>query len=1130
MSSSFRSFTKIGSLFLSTALAFGGLTTAFFLPTPAFAANPVRVYVAGESIERRNCFLHAPFTSSGALNLPSDDNDDEYGWMIPMAERLKIRQPGLGVQFVGTQPWATAEDYDYNPTNCAFMATPGRTSAISGSSVDSWIEDRSAELTARTYCYDVAFASRGGNDGASSHEEYRNQLKDLVRRLAHGSSCQTNPIVYVTGHMPDNQGSVSSLRARFSADPRQVVDELHASDPALNVRFIDIFSAFASNQPTTAFPRPAWLSSSDAFNIARIGRDGDGLHPRRLSSIYAGEVVADAININEFMWGASSSGSSSSGSGTTVTPPPVAPTPAPTPTPTPVAPPVTTPVVPPVATTPSAAATVIGRYDIGQPILRDIWVDPTNGRDSNSGSDRAHALASLAAAVRLIPTGHTLTGTGYRLMLTRGEYTEAAMPNYWEDYIGTAQFPIIIQAADGKGTAMMRKDINAKNIHYFYLIDLNFERAEDLLHFEQADHVLLRGLFLRATAAHETLKVNQSKYMYIEDSDISGADDNAIDFVAVQYGHIVGNKIHNANDWCMYTKGGSASIRIEGNEIYDCGVGGYTAGQGTGFQYMVAPWIYYEASDIKFVNNVIHDTGTSGLGVNGGYNILMAYNTLYRVGTGHKGNHSDHVFEANFGGQGCDNTDERALCATNRTAGGWGTTTFDLEVPIPNKNVYLYNNIFVNPAGTTAPYLLQVASPRDSVAGTGLTGTLRADENLQIKGNVIADSSDDLGLGESTGCAASNPTCNPTQLRRDNQFIHVGPGFVNAASADFRLISPTAFAPVTIPAFPGGDRPASSFPAGELSNGITTDRAGNTRGTNNSIGAYVVGAASATPAISPSATPTSPDQTTPPAPPVEPGQRPDPSSTPAAVVGGDVAVALFATPYPTITLGSTISYRVTVSNRGTGVIADASVSVALPSSARVVSARSTQGRCDTSDSTSGAVICHVGRLAVGQSVVATLVYRPTQIGVLHVTALAMNLSKEEEERGLANDHAENTVTVIAPQVNLYASVMNVKQSCRGAGATRRCTITGKVTIKNSGTKASTAMRTNIVYATPSVGGEKLLRTLTVPAIASGRTKVYALSQTLPRGQQAAFVSVIVDAAKQVNESNENDNRVDVKLP
>ena len=244
MSFIFHRCAKVSSGFLSAVLAFGGLGTSFLSPQPVLASNPVRVYVAGESIERRNCFSQAPFTSGGALNNPTDDNDDEYGWMIPMAERLKIRQPGLSVQFVGAQPWARAEDNDYSASGCPFMPMPGRTSAISGSAIDSWIEDRGGELTTRTHCYDVAFASRGGNDGSNSSEGYRDLLKDLVRRLARGSSCNTNPLIYVTGHMQDNQGTVSSLRQRFSSDPRQAVEELRVSDPTLRVRFVDIYSAF----------------------------------------------------------------------------------------------------------------------------------------------------------------------------------------------------------------------------------------------------------------------------------------------------------------------------------------------------------------------------------------------------------------------------------------------------------------------------------------------------------------------------------------------------------------------------------------------------------------------------------------------------------------------------------------------------------------------------------------------------------------------------------------------------------------------------------------------------------------------------------------------------------------------
>ena len=135
--------------------------------------------------------------------------------------------------------------------------------------------------------------------------------------------------------------------------------------------------------------------------------------------------------------------------------------------------------------------------------------------------------------------------------------------------------------------------------------------------------------------------------MYIEGCDISGAWDNAVDMVAVQYGHILGSRLHSAG-WCVYQKGGSAYHLVAGNEIFDCGESGYAAGQGTGFEYMVPPWIRYEAYDIKVVNNVIRDVYGAGLGVYGGYDILAAHNTLTRVGA------RSHAIEIKFGSRSCD--------------------------------------------------------------------------------------------------------------------------------------------------------------------------------------------------------------------------------------------------------------------------------------------------------------------------------------------------------------------------------------------------------------------------------------------------------------------------------------------
>ncbi|MBI4470687.1 MAG: SGNH/GDSL hydrolase family protein [Acidobacteria bacterium] len=273
--------------------------------------NTIRVYVAGESIEQRNRFVAPPFTPTGALNERGGgalrNDDDEYGWMVPMADRLRLRDSSLLMDFVGSDTWLDAEDQPYTGTYPS--TTPGHTSAISGTDIPSWLEQRESELEQRTHCYDVAFASRGGNDFAYySDEEYKANLKRLVRLLAAGSSCQANPIIYVTAHMPDDQRGdggdppdveyVKQQLHDYVERSKEAVTELRASQPNLRIRFVDMYTPFRVNQPTTAFPREVW-SVNGVSDYLKIGRLGDLRHPRRLASIYAGEIVADALDLAE---------------------------------------------------------------------------------------------------------------------------------------------------------------------------------------------------------------------------------------------------------------------------------------------------------------------------------------------------------------------------------------------------------------------------------------------------------------------------------------------------------------------------------------------------------------------------------------------------------------------------------------------------------------------------------------------------------------------------------------------------------------------------------------------------------------------------------------------------------------
>ncbi len=480
----------------------------------------------------------------------------------------------------------------------------------------------------------------------------------------------------------------------------------------------------------------------------------------------------------------------------------------------------------------------------GTPIYTDYWVDPESGNDITNNGDISAPFRTLTRAWEAVPGTNPLTHA-IRINLLPGTYTENMIPNYWENRYGTFTNPIMIRGTGSiNSQVILQNTVNMFNIHYVYFENLEIALSGDVFHCESCDHLLLRNLILNggAQGAQETIKINQSQYIFIENNDISGAWDNAIDFVAVQYAQITGNKIHNAGDWCAYTKGGSAYIRVEKNQIYDCGTGGFTAGQGTGFQFMESPWIKYEAYDIKVVNNIIHDTDGAGLGVNGGYDILMAYNTLYRVGS------RSHVLEVVFGSRSCDGVpgDEgRERCKQYLDTGGWGTTVVDdgsNSIRIPNKNVFIYNNIILNPAGYKSQWQhFQISEPFQNPLTSRVPNPALADDNLQIRGNLIwnGDAGMPLGIEDSLACQNSNITCNAAQLLSGNSINNILPQVADPSTGNFH---PTgswmgSVSSAAIPDFPAWN--VSNVPVGTISNLITTDFDSIPRSANNPPGALI---------------------------------------------------------------------------------------------------------------------------------------------------------------------------------------------------------------------------------------------------------------------------------------------------
>jgi hypothetical protein len=493
-------------------------------------------------------------------------------------------------------------------------------------------------------------------------------------------------------------------------------------------------------------------------------------------------------------------------------------------------------------------------FENGKPTVVDIYLDPVNGNDANNGSSKTSAFKTLKAAWGVIPSDTQLT-SGYRINILPGVVScPSNCNNYLAQKYGTDQFPIIMRAADGRGTVTIQGGLNVYRVNYLNLIDLNIVAgngvgafSNNVVHFERVYHLLMRGLTvtgLNPEEFQEVIKANQCQAIYLEDSDISGSRSTAVDFFAVQWGHIINNRIHNAGTWGMYLKGGSGYFRIEANEIYDS-MFGFGAGEGSNLSYLEPPYLHYEVYDIKFINNVVHDIPGTGIAVMGGYNVLLAYNTLYKVACNQGPTYG--ILTLGYGIRVCN--DAAGSCKKMTDLGAWGASVPQdpsISYVIPNRNVYIYNNLIYNPVPnqTTYGHFVIYGPKAKPPAFLNMPETLSTDQNLQIRGNLIWNGPSDQQLGielADRGCQSSNPTCNAAQLQADNTINAIEPKLVNPANRDFHLARDVDLAKAksfAIPDFNWNDAPPVGV--GNLSNSIGNDCDKRSRRQANPPGAYTM--------------------------------------------------------------------------------------------------------------------------------------------------------------------------------------------------------------------------------------------------------------------------------------------------
>ncbi len=484
-------------------------------------------------------------------------------------------------------------------------------------------------------------------------------------------------------------------------------------------------------------------------------------------------------------------------------------------------------------------------YDLGTPCWREIWVDPVSGDDSADGTVRDCALRTIQAAWNRVPERTAPGDEGFRIQLCPGAYAVDADGHLnLNGRYACAAAPILFQPADGAQSVKL-PPIDMDHCSYVYLQDLTFlsptlpiqSSYDNVIHFADCDHILLRrvvGVGEDAPALPRiVLKANQCTHLYIEDCEFSGATAYVFAYVAVFYGHIVRSRFRRSNFAGLCVKGGSAYHLIAANEVDDCRIVGIEAGEGTGFPYLVPPWLHYEAYEIKMVNNVVRDCG-SGCCVGGGYNIVIAFNTCVRVGSNRDAmlvTLGAHVWVK----------EAAEVCERYYKLGGWCPP--DGETFIPNRNIQICNNVVFNPDGFESKFAhFGISGPMPSKPLSNVPDPIGVTE-IRIEGNVIWNGGPDkpvLDDVENEWGLAAKSILKVEDLRPVNHFNTLRPEFRGAEQGDFRPLPGgklSAVKPVSLLPFSSDDPRRPPVPAGDPDNSVPTDKEGKDRSAG-TIGAF----------------------------------------------------------------------------------------------------------------------------------------------------------------------------------------------------------------------------------------------------------------------------------------------------
>ena len=137
--------------------------------------------------------------------------------------------------------------------------------------------------------------------------------------------------------------------------------------------------------------------------------------------------------------------------------------------------------------------------------------------------------------------------------------------NYWEDRLGTHDHPIILNAADGAHTATFTGGINMFNTHHFYLIGVDINHDGDSFHCEQCSYTLIRNSSMDGNLTSATVRWRTKPSRSISPTTSTSRIPTSLEPTTTRSTSspfstaiFVENRVSRADDWCAYSKGGSA--------------------------------------------------------------------------------------------------------------------------------------------------------------------------------------------------------------------------------------------------------------------------------------------------------------------------------------------------------------------------------------------------------------------------------------------------------------------------------------------------------------------------------------------------------------------------------------------